>query len=336
MRRFLIALFALLVTTPLRPAVAGEIPQPIGVPYDMDRKLLPVDSALLDWHDAKRDRDVPAKAYFPADGDGPFRVIIFSHGLGGTREGYEYLGRQWASHGYVVVHLQHIGSDDKVWRGKPANDFNNTMGQAANGRNAIDRAHDVQFAIDQLETVNDSDKQLKGKLDLKHIGMSGHSFGGQTTFVAVGQLLGGPMLSKRIGELSDKRITCAIPMSAAVPANKGTLDAAFGAIKVPIFLMTGTDDNSPIGDTKAENRRLPYDHLKSSPAYLLILTAGDHMVFSGRRVDKPTDPAHQKLIRESSTAFWDAYLKADKVAREWLDGAGLDKSSNDVGTIERK
>ena len=39
-------------------------------------------------------------------------MIVFSHGLGGTRDGYEYLGRHWASYGYVSVHLQHKGSDD--------------------------------------------------------------------------------------------------------------------------------------------------------------------------------------------------------------------------------
>jgi len=66
------------------------------------------------WHDANRDRDVPVKIYSPKSGNGPFPVIIFSHGLVGSREGYEYLGRHWASRGYVSVHLQHYGSDDDV------------------------------------------------------------------------------------------------------------------------------------------------------------------------------------------------------------------------------
>ena len=52
--------------------------------------------ARYDWHDATRDRDVPVKIYFPKDGAGPFPVVLFSHGLGGSREGYEYLGRHWA------------------------------------------------------------------------------------------------------------------------------------------------------------------------------------------------------------------------------------------------
>src|ERR1700722_18408724 len=75
-----------------------------------------VDFVRHEWRDAKRERTVPVKIYFPKTGEGPFPVIIFSHGLGGSREGYEYLGRYWASHGYVSVHLQHAGSDSAVWR----------------------------------------------------------------------------------------------------------------------------------------------------------------------------------------------------------------------------
>ena len=41
-------------------------------------------------------------------------VVLFSHGLGGSREGYGYLGSYWAAHGYVAVHLQHIGSDETM------------------------------------------------------------------------------------------------------------------------------------------------------------------------------------------------------------------------------
>ena len=62
-----------------------------------------VETVAYDWHDAKRDRRVPVKIYYPKTGNGPFPVIIFSHGLGGSREGYEYLGRHWASWGYVSV-----------------------------------------------------------------------------------------------------------------------------------------------------------------------------------------------------------------------------------------
>ena len=146
---------------------------------------------LADWQDSRRQRQVPAKIYYPADGAGPFPVIIFSHGLGGSREGYQYLGRHWASHGYVSVHLQHIGSDQAVWK----NSWNKLLSlrqAAANLQNAVNRPLDVSFAIDQLEILNRSEGPLKGRLDLDRVGVAGHSFGAYTTLAVAGEIFGRP------------------------------------------------------------------------------------------------------------------------------------------------
>ena len=57
-----------------------------------------------------------------------------------------------------------------------------------NPLNAVDRCKDVDFAIDRLTDANTDDKSpLKGRLDLKHIGMAGHSFGGNTTMLIAGE-----------------------------------------------------------------------------------------------------------------------------------------------------
>ena len=67
------------------------------------------------WIDERRNREVPVKVRWPAETAstlaGGLPVILFSHGLGGTREGGEVWGRAWAAAGFVVVHLQHPGSD---------------------------------------------------------------------------------------------------------------------------------------------------------------------------------------------------------------------------------
>jgi hypothetical protein len=138
----------------------------------------------------------------------------------------------------------------------------------------------------------------------------------------------------------DERIAAAISMSPHVPAMRGDLDGAFAGVKIPIFYMTGTKDDSPIGDMKASDRRIPFDHTKgSSAAYFLNFAGGDHMIFSGRL--RPGGPADhdadfQKQIRLASTAFWDAYLKNDDAAKKWLDDGGLAKSVGELGTLEKK
>jgi predicted dienelactone hydrolase len=278
-----------------------------------------VEVVRFDWHDAQRDRNVPVKVYFPKTGDGPFPVIIFSHGLGGTREDYEYLGRHWASHSYVSVHLQHVGSDDAVWREAAVSNRLRAMRRAAESpSNAINRPADVSFAIDQLERLNRESSPIQKKLDLDRIGVAGHSFGAFTTLAIAGQVFT-PGLNRQ-SSLADPRVKAAIPMSAPVPANKRRLDEVYAKIKIPCLHMTGTRDASPIADTKPEERRLPFDHSNASAQFLIIFQDGDHMIFSGRErlLAKEEDAQFQKLICASSTAFWDAYLRGEEEANAWL------------------
>ena len=157
---------------------------------------------------------MPVKLYFPKTGNGPFPVIIFSHGLGGSRDGYEYLGRHWASHGYVSVHLQHKGSDTAVWKDQ-ANPMEAMRQAVKDLRNSINRPLDVRFAIDQMEKMNRDKGPLHGRLDLGRVGMAGHSFGAWTTLAVIGEVFVG--LGGREISLADPRVKAAIAMSARPP-----------------------------------------------------------------------------------------------------------------------
>lgn len=295
------------------------------------------------WHDASRNRDVPVKIYFPksanAAAPGKFPVIIFSHGLGGSREGYAYLGEHWASCGYVVVHPQHHGSDKNVMRGfRPLKALRDA---AANPANAVDRPLDISFVIDRL-TALDSDVSfpLHGELDLAHLGVAGHSFGAFTTMAVAGAHF--PVLGDEHTYL-DPRVKAAIAMSTPTTQDN---DEAFDDVKIPVFHMTGTKDESPdrrreresdpvVGNTSAEQRLRPFRHTRHAPAYLLVFEGGDHMVFSGRLTEsRPSDGEFQARILSGSTAFWDAWLKDDKDARHWLDQGGFSAALGGLGTFE--
>ena len=297
-----------------------------------------VETVKFDWADQKRDRKVPVKIYYPKDGKGPFPVIIFSHGLGGSRDGYEYLGRYWAGHGYVSVHVQHAGSDSAVWQGVPADEVKPALEKAIlDPQNIRNRPLDVTFAIDQVVKLNQGDATFKGRLDLDHIGTAGHSFGAFTTLAIAGQVFAKP----RGGSLSwaDPRVKAAIAMSPSVPRNKNRLDESFSKIKIPCLHMTGTLDDSPVGDTKAADRRLPFDHINGADQFLVTFKEGDHMVFSGRlpgEAAREKDALFQNLICLGSTAFWDAYLKDDAKAKEWLTDNGFETALNDDGKFEKK
>jgi len=299
-------------------------------------------TADLQWHDANRDRDVPVKLYFPKDSSALLPVILFSHGLGGSRQGYEYLGRHWAGCGYVSVHMQHIGSDDSVWKEVPADQRVKAVQRAAMSlANATNRPPDGQFVIDQMEKLNsDASSPLKGRLNLKAVAIAGHSFGGYTTLALAGETFVLPLgITKRYDE---PRIKAAIQMSAPAPNNRRELDRAFNSISIPVMHMTGTKDFLEIlPQTTAADRRIPFDHMSNAETCLVIFNDGDHMIFSGReRMGTPEklnqDAAFQRLICAGTTAFWDAYLKDNASAKKWLLNGGYAKLLGEQATFEHK
>jgi predicted dienelactone hydrolase len=302
-----------------------------------------VSSVKLDWHDTKRGRDVPAKIYFPKDGAGPFPVVLFSHGLGGSREYYEYLARHWAGCGYVSVHITHLGSDDSVWKDLPPAQRAKSLQKAASSlSNALNRPPDGQFALDQIEKLNaDQTSPLKGRLDLKAMAIAGHSFGGYTTLALAGQTLMLPL--RRSKRYDEPRLKAAIQMSAPAPANRRDMDKSFSTITIPVMHMTGTKDFLELlPQTTAADRRIPYEHMSHSETCIVIFNDGDHRVFSGReRMDATPeklaqDAVFQKLICTSTTAFWDAYLKGNSLAKQWLLEGGCKKLLGAQATFEKK
>lgn len=278
------------------------------------------------WTDATRDRTVPYRTYQPATPTGRCPVIVFSHGLGGTRDGYAYLGRAWASHGYLVLHLQHPGSDDAAWRGS-ADPLQGMRQAAGDYRQALDRARDVTFALDQVAR----DPQLAARADTNRIGIAGHSFGSWTVLAAAGQQLG-PLGDR----LADRRLKAGLAMSSPVP--RRLRDDTYRAITMPILHMTGTADVSPIGDTTAAQRRVPFDRLTAPHQYLVTFEGGDHMIFSGRprAVADPRDEPFQALIVQGSLAFWDAWLRDDAAAQTWLEDGGYAKALGATAVFEQK
>lgn len=276
----------------------------------------------LSVHDSARNRDIPVRIYLPAETT-PEPVVLFSHGLGGSRAGSVFLGEHWAARGYVAVFVQHPGSDDSVWKNLPPAEMMQSLRQAASLDNFLLRVQDIPAVLDQLANwnswVNDKTDILAGRMDLKKIGMSGHSFGAVTTEAVSGETL--PITGQ---EFTDPRIKAAIAFSPS-PPHRGSADAAFGAVKIPWMLMTGTKDVAPIGDADVESRLKVYPALRGAPKYEVVLFNAEHSAFTDRPLPgdrEPRNPNHHRVILALSTAFWDAYLRGDTNALAWLSGPG--------------
>ena len=130
---------------------------------------------------------------------------------------------------------------------------------------------------------------------------------------------------------TDKRIRAAVMMSPSIP-RRGDAGRAFGQVHIPWMLLTGTEDDSPIGDVEPESRRRVFPALPPGGKYELVLDGGQHSAFSDRPL--PGDrarhnPNHHRVILALTTAFWDAHLRGDERARTWLQGEGA------LGLLER-
>jgi hypothetical protein len=56
----------------------------------------------------------------------------------------------------------------------------------------------------------------------------------------------------------------------------------------------------------------------------------------GMTGDARLDEGIQQVIRESSTAFWEAFLRGDETAKKWLKDGDLKKRLGDRGVLEKK
>ena len=296
-------------------AAADSSYDPLAIPLHFVPKTVD-----LTVHDGTRDRDIPIRVYLPQR-NAPAPVVLFSHGLGGSREGNAFLAVGWAARGYAAVFLQHPGSDTAVWKDKPIGQRMEAMREAAGLRNFLLRVKDVPAVLDQLERWNRADGHaLAGRLELSRVGMSGHSFGAVTMQAVSGQTVG-----RRESPSTDPRIRAAIAFSPS--SSRGWVDPkeAFGSVKIPWMLMTGTKDESIIGGATPESRLKVFPALPPGAKYELVLFRAEHSAFTDRALpgDKePRNPNHHRAVLALSTAFWDAYLQNDASAQRWLDGDG--------------
>jgi dienelactone hydrolase len=107
-----------------------------------------------------------------ADSPGRFPVILYSHGLPTFRKNGSHQAEELASHGYVVVALDH--SD--CW----ASEFPDGRYLAGNRNGDLaGRLKDMQFLLNQLVVLDSSDPSFAGRLDLERVGVLGFSFGGE-------------------------------------------------------------------------------------------------------------------------------------------------------------
>ena len=285
----------------------------------------PVEDAI--WTDAQRSRALPVRLRWPAEGSGQppggTPLVLFSHGLGGTRAGGEVWGQAWAAAGFVVLHLQHPGSDLPAVR-REAGGFGNLAGlrDAVSPQQLLLRLGDVVFALDQVAQLQAAGQGRWAGVRAQRVGMSGHSFGAHTMLGMAGQAYPG------LPGLHEPRLAAFVAFSPTAPA--GAAEQAFAAITRPTLCITGTLDGDVMGNGATPQRRLAaYAALPPGHKALLLLQHADHLSFAGQTGPateivprQAVSLAHQArqhaLVAAVTTDWWRATLRDDAAARDRL------------------
>jgi predicted dienelactone hydrolase len=262
--------------------------------------------------DPSRSREIPVRVRMPETAPGKAPVILFSHGLGGSVEAGTLFAQQWAKAGFLVIHVQHPGSDQSVWQGQRGG--LQQLKAAAGGRQLQDRVLDmgkVADAVAQSLKVGACDLRIG---DAARLGAAGHSFGAHTVLALAGQRFGPRGSAGRNPRV--RAVAALSPMSPGTDA--ANAPAAFGAIAIPVLTATGSADGSPLARDKSLEevvaaRTAVFPALPPNPAGLgnvgLWLGGATHSDFGGNGRGRRQPDAHVVAVTTAATtAFFQAHL----------------------------
>ncbi|HVO28060.1 MAG TPA: hypothetical protein VMW56_31020 [Candidatus Margulisiibacteriota bacterium] len=221
----------------------------------------------------------------PLDNTGsPYPLLMFSHGSCGYPAQSTFLLPSVASHGFIVAAPPHPGNTILEYPscGTPT----------AEGQSAAERPQDILFVLNGLLAATlDQTSPFFGAIDANRLGMSGHSFGGFTTYLAASL---------------EPRFKTALPM------------APFVGNAPPLTIPSLTMDAQLDSFVSDDAIRTVYA-AGSPPKYLVQILNAGHFAFSDGCFPSPDcnppttltqDEAHD-AVRRWVLPFLEVYLAGD-------------------------
>lgn len=310
--------------------------------------------------------------FIPQGLSAPAPVIIVSHGYNDSKENFYYIGRHLASHGFVVLLPEHIGSDLKFRLSYTEGRINT----AINPSEYISRPEEISYIIDQLEANVKDSPIWANRVDLSKIGLLGHSFGASTAYAIAGANINFERLVDRcesasidfnpalyiqcqarflpnqrpdqLRELQDPRIKVVISANGIASALYSPED--LGNIEIPLLMASAVND--VVAPSLLEQIR-PFAWIGSEKKYLAIMSDASHFSFTSgedTEIASPiTQPGAEALedfvvggyrdigsayFEALNLAFWNVELKGEAKYLPYLSNRYAQQlSANQIPTL---
>ncbi len=191
-----------------------------------------------------KDRPLPTTVWYPTDGDGPFPLVLFSHGLTSEPGAYASVLREWARAGFVVA--------------APAYPHTSYGVRDFDALDVINQPSDASEVITRMLALNDkAGDPLAGRIDTARIAAAGHSAGGITTI--------GMFSNNR-----DDRLTAGV-----VLAGRQVLPVPFSGTPAPMLFVHGKLDRTvKYAEGLAAFDAVPW------PKAMMAVTKGGHVAIT--------------------------------------------------------
>ena len=239
-------------------------------------------------------------------------VVVFSHGITGTRHLHQAMYEFLVSRGFIVIAPDHsFDANLTIFPDGHLADYRSDITGHTDSVNVRTmqmntRVADISFILDQLVKIQSGkiDAQINAKIDLERIAVGGHSYGGSTATV--------------VSQRDDRIKACFVLDSWISPIPQETID---DGIHIPFLFMgrpTWEGSDYPGNYPRLDNLMAH----SSNPKYRLIIRGTKHLDYSdiplfspiiGYVLDVGSNPADLtvSLINELVHGFLVKHLLAE-------------------------
>ncbi|MHA7879660.1 MAG: alpha/beta hydrolase family protein [Saccharospirillum sp.] len=275
----------------------------------------------------------------PLYDEGPYPLILLSHGYPGNRYLMAHFGENLASKGFIVASIDHT---DSTYRTQAA--FVSTL------RN---RSLDQNFVLQHMARLSQESGFWRGLVDADHSGILGYSMGGYGALNTVGAGLADGVTSLPLG--TPAQLALLETRKLSHPEYADTVDERFRAIiaigpwgaqvglwdaeglaniDIPVMIIGGSVDDVSDYDNGI---RAIYRGLTTEDRSLLTFINANHnaaapmaapreVYATGEGLDHYTDAVWDNtrmnnITQHFATAFFELHLKGDESRRDYLTPA---------------